>query len=78
TAKIGSSYVQNSRGRQDTKDEKGNLTESDHAHNPGHVRSVCCRLHVDLRDLLQRGGGLLGRAEVTGSLGAVSIHMARR
>ncbi|MFA5461318.1 MAG: anaerobic ribonucleoside-triphosphate reductase, partial [Sulfurimonas sp.] len=44
---------------------------------PGHVRSMCCRLQLDLRELLKRGGGLFGSAEMTGSIGVVTINMAR-
>ncbi|WP_269092889.1 ribonucleoside triphosphate reductase [Aliarcobacter butzleri] len=77
TAKIGSSYFQNFIGSQYTKDEKGNLVENEQAYKPGHVRSMCCRLQLDLRELLKRGGGLFGSAEMTGSIGVVTINMAR-
>ncbi|MCT7647320.1 ribonucleoside triphosphate reductase [Aliarcobacter butzleri] len=77
TAKIGSSYFQNFIGSQYTKDEKGNLIENEQAYKPGHVRSMCCRLQLDLRELLKRGGGLFGSAEMTGSIGVVTINMAR-
>ncbi|RXK06197.1 ribonucleoside triphosphate reductase [Halarcobacter bivalviorum] len=77
TAKIGSSYFQNFIGSQYTKDEKGNLIPNDKAYKPGHVRSMCCRLQLDLRELLKRGGGLFGSAEMTGSIGVVTINMAR-
>jgi len=77
TAKIGSSYFQNFIGSQYKKDEKGNLIENIHAYKPGHVRSMCCRLQLDLRELLKRGGGLFGSAEMTGSIGVVTINMAR-
>ncbi|ABV67500.1 oxygen-sensitive ribonucleoside-triphosphate reductase [Aliarcobacter butzleri RM4018] len=77
TAKIGSSYFQNFIGNQYTKDEKGNLVENEQAYKPGHVRSMCCRLQLDLRELLKRGGGLFGSAEMTGSIGVVTINMAR-
>lgn len=43
----------------------------------GDVRSMCCRLQLDLRELLKRGNGLFGSAEQTGSLGVVTINMAR-
>lgn len=36
-----------------------------------------CRLQLDLRELLKRGGGLFGSAEMTGSIGVVTINMAR-
>jgi len=41
------------------------------------VRSMCCRLQLDLRELLKRGNGLFGSAEQTGSLGVVTINCAR-
>jgi len=44
---------------------------------PGMVRSMCCRLQLDLRELLKRGNGLFGSAEQTGSLGVVTINTAR-
>jgi ribonucleoside-triphosphate reductase len=77
TAKIGSSYFQNFIGSQYTKDENGKLIPNDNAYKPGHVRSMCCRLQLDLRELLKRGGGLFGSAEMTGSIGVVTINMAR-
>ncbi len=77
TAKIGSSYFQNFIGSQYIKDENGNLIENPKAYKPGNVRSMCCRLQLDLRELLKRGGGLFGSAEMTGSIGVVTINMAR-
>jgi ribonucleoside-triphosphate reductase len=44
---------------------------------PHMVRSMCCRLQLDLRELLKRGNGLFGSAEQTGSLGVVTINCAR-
>ena len=44
---------------------------------PNMVRSMCCRLQLDLRELLKRGNGLFGSAEQTGSVGVVTINMAR-
>jgi anaerobic ribonucleoside-triphosphate reductase len=44
---------------------------------PGMVRSMCCRLQLDLRELLKRGNGLFGSAEQTGSIGVVTINAAR-
>ena len=41
------------------------------------IRSMCCRLQLDLRELLKRGNGLFGSAEQTGSLGVVTINCAR-
>ena len=44
---------------------------------PGQVRSMCCRLQLDLRELLKRGNGLFGSAAQTGSIGVVTLHCAR-
>lgn len=44
---------------------------------PGQVRSMCCRLQLDLRELLKRGNGLFGSAEQTGSIGVVTVNCAR-
>ncbi|RKZ99686.1 MAG: ribonucleoside triphosphate reductase, partial [Gammaproteobacteria bacterium] len=44
---------------------------------PSQVRSMCCRLQLDLRELLKRGNGLFGSAEQTGSIGVVTINCAR-
>lgn len=44
---------------------------------PGQVRSMCCRLQLDLRELLARGNGLFGSAEQTGSIGVVTLNCAR-
>ena len=44
---------------------------------PSMIRSMCCRLQLDLRELLKRGNGLFGSAEQTGSLGVVTINCAR-
>lgn len=44
---------------------------------PGDVRSMCCRLQLDLRELLKRGNGLFGSGEQTGSIGVVTINCAR-
>lgn len=77
TAKIGSSYFQNFIGSQYLSDEHGNRIENPEAYKPGAVRSMCCRLQLDLRELLKRGNGLFGSAEMTGSIGVVTINMAR-
>lgn len=45
--------------------------------DPGQIRSMCCRLQLDLRELLKRGNGLFGSAELTGSIGVVTMNMAR-
>ncbi|MCL2537837.1 MAG: ribonucleoside triphosphate reductase, partial [Coriobacteriia bacterium] len=44
---------------------------------PHMVRSMCCRLQLDLTELLKRGNGLFGSAEQTGSLGVVTVNCAR-
>ncbi|MCA9364286.1 MAG: ribonucleoside triphosphate reductase [Candidatus Moranbacteria bacterium] len=62
TAKYGTPYFQN-------------FVNSDL--NPGDVRSMCCRLQLDVRELKSRGGGLFGSAEMTGSIGVVTINVAR-
>ena len=77
TAKVGSSYFQNFIGSQYMRDKDGNLVENPDAYKPGAVRSMCCRLQLDLRELLKRGNGLFGSAEMTGSIGVVTINMAR-
>jgi len=43
--------------------------------NPSDVRSMCCRLRLDKRELKKRGGGLFGSDEFTGSLGVVTINL---
>ena len=77
TAKIGSSYFQNFIGSQYLIDEDGNKIENPEAYKPDAVRSMCCRLQLDLSQLEKRGGGLFGSAEMTGSIGVVTINMAR-
>lgn len=77
TAKIGSSYFQNFVGSQYMFDNDGNKVENPSAYKPNAVRSMCCRLQLDLRELLKRGNGLFGSAEMTGSIGVVTINMAR-
>ncbi len=62
TAKYGTPYFQN-------------FINSDL--EPGQIRSMCCRLQLDLRELLKRGNGLFGSAEQTGSLGVVTVNCAR-
>ncbi len=52
-----------------------NLLNSDL--EPHMVRSMCCRLQLDLRERLKRGNGLFGSAEQTGSVGVVTINCAR-
>ncbi len=62
TAKYGTPYFQN-------------FINSDL--NPEDVRSMCCRLQLDKRELRKRGGGLFGSDEFTGSIGVVTINMPR-
>ena len=62
TAKYGLPYFQN-------------FVSSDLA--PNMIRSMCCRLQLDLRELVKRGNGLFGSAEQTGSLGVVTLNCAR-
>jgi len=62
TAKYGTPYFQN-------------FLNSDL--NPSDVRSMCCRLQLDLKELRKRGGGLFGSSEMTGSIGVVTIAAAR-
>ncbi len=45
--------------------------------NPGDVRSMCCRLQMDIRELRNKTGGLFGAGEQTGSIGVVTINMPR-
>ena len=44
---------------------------------PNMIRSMCCRLQLDLTELLRRGNGLFGSAEQTGSVGVVTVNCAR-
>jgi ribonucleoside-triphosphate reductase len=62
TAKYGTPYFQN-------------FVNSDL--NPEDVRSMCCRLQLDKRELRKRGGGLFGSDELTGSVGVVTINLPR-
>jgi ribonucleoside-triphosphate reductase (formate) len=45
--------------------------------SPRDVRSMCCRLRLDKRELRRRGGGLFGSDELTGSIGVVTINLPR-
>ena len=45
--------------------------------NPSDVRSMCCRLRLDLRELRKKTGGYFGSGESTGSIGVVTINMPR-
>lgn len=52
-----------------------NYVNSDMA--PSDVRSMCCRLRLDLRELRKKSGGFFGSGESTGSVGVVTINMPR-
>ncbi len=45
--------------------------------HPDDVRSMCCRLRLDKRELVKRGGGLFGSNPLTGSVGVVTINLPR-
>ena len=45
--------------------------------NPDDVRSMCCRLRLDKRELIKRGGGLFASAPLTGSVGVVTINLPK-
>lgn len=62
TAKYGTPYFQN-------------FISSDL--DPGDVRSMCCRLQLDKRELKKKTGGLFGSGEKTGSIGVVTINLPR-
>jgi len=62
TAKYGTPYFQN-------------FINSDL--DPTDVRSMCCRLQLDKRELRRRGGGLFGSDEFTGSIGVVTLNLPR-
>lgn len=81
TAKYGLPYFQNFIGSQfkRIKDESGKMVtaRNEEAYTPGAVRSMCCRLQLDLNELLKRWNWLFGSAEMTGSIWVVTINMAR-
>ncbi len=81
TAKYGIPYFQNFVGSQFKviKDKEGNITKVDNpdAYKPGAVRSMCCRLQLDLTQLEKRWWWLFWSAEMTGSIWVVTINMAR-
>lgn len=76
TAKYGIPYFQNFIGSQ-FKTIDGEKVRNPDAYTPGAVRSMCCRLQLDLKQLEKRGNGLFGSAEMTGSIWVVTINMAR-
>jgi len=45
--------------------------------DPSDIRSMCCRLRLDKRELVRRAGGLFGAGELTGSVGVVTLNMPR-
>ncbi len=61
------------------KDKDWNLkkVENPNAYKPWAVRSMCCRLQLDLTQLEKRWWGLFGSAEMTGSIWVVTLNMAR-
>lgn len=81
TAKYGIPYFQNFVGSQFkvTKDKDGKIIKEENpdAYKPGAVRSMCCRLQLDLTQLEKRWWWLFGSAEMTGSIWVVTINMAR-
>lgn len=77
-AKYGSSYFQNFIGSQYKRNPiTGKLERDPNAYKPNDVRSMCCRLQLDKTQLRKRGGGLFGADAQTGSVGVVTINMAR-
>ncbi len=62
TAKFGTPYF-------------ANFVNSDMS--PEDARSMCCRLRIDNRELVKRGGGLFGSNPLTGSIGVITINMPR-
>ncbi len=52
-----------------------NFVQSDM--NPEDFRSMCCRLRLDNKELIRRGGGLFGSQPLTGSIGVVTVNMPR-
>ncbi len=81
TAKYWLPYFQNFIWSQFKKvvDENWNISkvENKDAYKPWAVRSMCCRLQLDLRELLKRGNWLFWSAEMTWSIWVVTINMAR-
>ena len=81
TAKYGLPYFQNFVWSQFKRVKKENWTiekiVNEDAYKPGAVRSMCCRLQLDLSQLEKRGGWLFGSAEMTWSIWVVTLNMAR-
>lgn len=81
TAKYGIPYFQNFVGsqRKTTRQSDWTIikTRNPKAYTPWSVRSMCCRLQLDLTELTKRGNWLFGSAEMTGSIWVVTLNMAR-
>ncbi len=81
TAKYGLPYFQNFVWSQfkkiKDKDWKIKKVRNEEAYTPWAVRSMCCRLQLDLTELLKRWNWLFGSAEMTGSIWVVTLNLAR-
>ena len=79
TAKYGIPYFQNFIWSQFEKDTNGKITDKrkEWAYSPDAVRSMCCRLQLDLKQLEKRWGWLFGSSEMTWSIWVVTINAAR-
>ncbi len=77
TAKYWIPYFQNFIWSQYIIDEKWNKVRNPNAYEPWAVRSMCCRLQLDLNELKKRWGGLFWSAEMTWSVWVVTLNMAR-
>lgn len=79
TAKYWIPYFQNFIGSQFEKDEKGRITTNRKAwaYSPDAVRSMCCRLQLDLKQLEKRWGWLFGSSEMTWSIWVVTLNLWR-
>lgn len=81
TAKYGIPYFQNFVGSQYRSEKQADWSikkvKNPDAYTPWAVRSMCCRLQLDLTQLTKRWNGLFGSAEMTWSIGVVTINMAR-
>lgn len=81
TAKYWLPYFQNFVGSQYKRvkrdDGEYETMRNPDAYTPGAVRSMCCRLQLDLTQLEKRGGGLFWSSEMTGSIWVVTLNMAR-
>ena len=60
-----------------TKEFDWSDTENNRLLKPSDIRSMCCRLRLDLRELRKKSGGFFGSGESTGSVGVVTINMPR-